>query len=125
MPQNVSSLVVYYNADLFRSAGVELPRDGWAWDDMVAAAKNLTRDRDDDGTVDVYGLGVDPEIIRVAPFIWSNGGRLVDDEAVADAVLPRRSGRRGARHASSISGPSTASPPPTRRPRPRTSRVGS
>jgi multiple sugar transport system substrate-binding protein len=24
---------------------------------------------------------VDPEIIRVAPFIWSNGGRLVDDEA--------------------------------------------
>ena len=80
MPQNVSSLVVYYNADLFRSAGVELPQDGWAWDDMVAAAKKLTRDRDDDGTVDVYGLGVDPEIIRVAPFIWSNEGRLVDDE---------------------------------------------
>ena len=81
MPQNVSSLVVYYNDDLFEDAGVELPRDGWGWDDMVAAAKKLTRDRDDDGTVDIYGLGVDPEIIRVAPFIWSNGGRLVDDEA--------------------------------------------
>ncbi len=81
MPQNVSSLVVYYNDDLFEDAGVELPRDGWDWDDMVAAAKKLTRDRDDDGTVDIYGLGVDPEIIRVAPFIWSNGGRLVDDEA--------------------------------------------
>jgi len=80
LPQNVSSLVVYYNADLFRDAGVDLPQDGWAWDDMVAAATKLTVDRDEDGTVDTHGLGVDPEIIRVAPFIWSNGGRLVDDE---------------------------------------------
>ena len=80
LPQNVSSLVVYYNTDLFRRAGVALPKDGWSWDDMVAAAKKLTRDRDGDGTVDTYGLGVDPEIIRVAPFIWSNGGQLVDDE---------------------------------------------
>ena len=81
LPQNVSSLVVYYNADLFRDGGVALPQDGWEWDDMVAAAKKLTVDRDEDGTVDTHGLGVDPEIIRVAPFIWSNGGRLVDDQA--------------------------------------------
>jgi multiple sugar transport system substrate-binding protein len=80
LPQNVSSLVVYYNTDLFRRADVALPKDGWSWNDMVAAAKKLTRDRDGDGTVDTYGLGVDPEIIRVAPFIWSNGGQLVDDE---------------------------------------------
>lgn len=79
LPQNVSSLVVYYNADLFRDAGVSLPASGWSWDEMVDAAERLTRD-DDDGTVDVYGLGVDPEIIRVAPLIWSNGGTLVDDE---------------------------------------------
>ncbi len=80
LPQNVSSLVVYYNADLFRDAGVPLPQEGWTWDDMVASAKKLTNDRDGDGTVDTYGLGVDPEIIRVAPFVWSNGGRLFDDE---------------------------------------------
>ena len=35
LPQNVSSLVVYYNADLFQDAGVALPQDGWSWDDMV------------------------------------------------------------------------------------------
>jgi multiple sugar transport system substrate-binding protein len=81
LPQNVSSLVVYYNVDLFRRAGVGVPRTGWSWDDMVGAAKRLTRDDDGDGTVDVYGLGVDPEIIRIAPFVWSNGGTLVDDEA--------------------------------------------
>jgi multiple sugar transport system substrate-binding protein len=80
LPQNVSSLVVYYNADLFRSAGVDTPSAGWTWDDMVAAADRLTSDEDGDGTADVYGLGVDPEIIRVAPLIWSNGGTLVDDD---------------------------------------------
>jgi multiple sugar transport system substrate-binding protein len=81
LPQNVSSLVVYYNADLFEAAGVALPKDGWTWNDMVSAAEQLTRDDDGDGTTDVYGLGVDPEVIRIAPFVWSNGGTLVDDEA--------------------------------------------
>jgi multiple sugar transport system substrate-binding protein len=81
LPQNVSSLVVYYNADLFRAAGVDPPSSGWTWDDMTAAADRLTSDEDGDGTADVYGLGVDPEVIRVAPLIWSNGGTLVDDEA--------------------------------------------
>jgi multiple sugar transport system substrate-binding protein len=81
LPQNVSSLVVYYNLDLFERAGIDAPAEGWTWDDMVNAAKALTRDDDGDGVTDVYGLGVDPEIIRLAPFIWSNGGTLVDDEA--------------------------------------------
>ena len=80
MPQNVSSLVLYFNRDLFEAAGVEPPpAQGWAWNDMVAAATELTEDADGDGTIDVYGLGTDVEIIRVAPFIWSNGGELVDD----------------------------------------------
>ena len=79
MPQNVASLVTYYNRDLFEQAGVELPAEGWTWNEMVAAAGELTRDTDGDGVVDVYGLGVDSEIIRVAPFIWSAGGEIVDD----------------------------------------------
>ena len=81
LPQNVSSLVVYYNADRFAEAGLPLPAEGWTWDDMVRSARALTRDDEGDGTTDVYGLGVDPEIIRLAPLIWSNGGSLVDDEA--------------------------------------------
>lgn len=71
-PQNVSSLVVYYNRDLFEERGVPLPRAGWTWDDFLAAAEALTGD----GT---YGLGTPPSIIRIAPFVWSNGGEVVDD----------------------------------------------
>jgi multiple sugar transport system substrate-binding protein len=28
---------------------------------------------------EIHGLGVEPEIIRVAPFVWSNGSEIVDD----------------------------------------------
>jgi multiple sugar transport system substrate-binding protein len=79
LPQNISSLVVYYNKDLFKAAGVSEPKSGWRWDDMVAAAKKLTKDSDADGQAEVYGLGVEPSLIRIAPFVWSNGGELVEE----------------------------------------------
>jgi multiple sugar transport system substrate-binding protein len=79
LPQNISSLVVYYNKDLFQKAGVAEPKEGWKWDDMVAAAKKLTKDENSDGKAEVYGLGVEASLIRLAPFVWSAGGDLVDD----------------------------------------------
>jgi len=75
MPQNLSSLVVYYNQDLFEEAGVEPPQAGWTWDDFLEAARELT-----DTDNQVFGVGVEPSVIRVAPFVWSNGGELVDDQ---------------------------------------------
>jgi multiple sugar transport system substrate-binding protein len=80
LPQNISSLVVYYNKDLFAQAGVPVPKAGWKWADMVATAKKLTKDANGDGRAEVYGLGVEPVVIRLAPFVWSAGGELVDDD---------------------------------------------
>ena len=79
IPQNISSLVVYYNRELFRRYGVAEPRPGWKWDDMVDAAVKLTKNTDGAGRYEIYGLGVEPSIIRLAPFVWSNGGEIVDD----------------------------------------------
>ena len=79
LPQNLSSLVVYYNRDLFDAAGVPYPEAGWSWDDFLAAAKALTRDIDGDGITDQHGLGVENSLIRFTPFIWQAGGELVDD----------------------------------------------
>jgi multiple sugar transport system substrate-binding protein len=73
LPQNVSSLVVYYNLDLVDARGVPHPSAGWTWDDFLTAAQGLTGD----GT---YGVGISPDLIRLAPFVWSNGGEVVDDE---------------------------------------------
>jgi multiple sugar transport system substrate-binding protein len=91
IPQNTSSLVVYYNRDLFERYGVPEPRAGWSWNEMIGIAASLTRDANgrqiragdpDAGGAKaaVYGLGVEPSLIRIAPFVWSNGGSLVDDD---------------------------------------------
>jgi multiple sugar transport system substrate-binding protein len=90
LPQNVSSLVVYYNRDLFRRFGVAEPKAGWSWTEFVIRAVNLTRDAQGKpvsagdpelGAVRpaVFGLGVEPTVIRLAPLVWSNGGDLFDD----------------------------------------------
>ena len=72
MPQNISSLVVYVNLELFKAAGVDLPQEGWSWEDFRDTAVALTKG-------DVRGAGIEPSIIRLAPFVWSNGGDIVDD----------------------------------------------
>jgi multiple sugar transport system substrate-binding protein len=94
LPQNISSLVVYYNQDLFKRFGVRLPTNAMPWTDFVSLAKQMTRDKNGQPVVgadpdlprpntapaEIYGLGVEASIIRLAPFIWSAGGDLVDDD---------------------------------------------
>lgn len=81
IPQNISSLVVYYNKALFDAAGVPYPTADWTREEFLAAARALTQDTDGDGTVDQYGVGIEPSIFRLAPFVWQNGGDIVDDPA--------------------------------------------
>jgi multiple sugar transport system substrate-binding protein len=81
IPQNMSSLVVYINRDLFDAAGVAYPSNDWTWDDFLAAAQALTLDPDGDGRPDQYGAGITPNIFRLAPFVWQNGGDIVDNPA--------------------------------------------
>jgi multiple sugar transport system substrate-binding protein len=90
LPQNVSSLVVYYNRELFERFGVAEPRAGWTWTEFIVRASQLTRDAQgrpvsagdpEQGAVRpaIYGLGIEPTVIRLAPLVWSNRGELFDD----------------------------------------------
>lgn len=79
LPQNVSSLVVYYNRSLFKAAGVPEPKDDWRFADLVAAAQKIRRDSDGDGKTDIWGVAIQPSLIRLAPFVWGMKGALVDD----------------------------------------------
>lgn len=92
LPQNVSSLAVYYNRTLFARYGVPEPKPGWTWNDLLGTATAMTRDAqgrvvratESEGAARrpaVHGVGVEPSIIRLAPFVWSNGGDIVDDPA--------------------------------------------
>lgn len=74
MPQNISSLVVYWNTDLFAAAGLAAPKAGWTWEEFAQTARTLTKGG-------VKGVGIDPSITRMAPLVWSRGGEIVDDPA--------------------------------------------
>ncbi len=79
LPQNASSLVVYWNKKLFAQAKLETPKPDWTMRDMLTAAFKIQAfSRTKEGK-DVYGLGFEPSLIRLAPFIWSFRGDLVND----------------------------------------------
>ncbi len=75
MPQNISTLQVYYNVEMFDAAGIDHPVAGWTWDDFLSAARTLT-----DPDAGQWGVGVEASVQRIAPFIWSAGGDVVDDQ---------------------------------------------
>ncbi|MCO5222939.1 MAG: extracellular solute-binding protein [Thermomicrobiales bacterium] len=79
IPQNLSSLVVYFNTEMFEEAGIAAPTGGWTWDEFSEAAVTLTRDTNGDGHADIHGVAFDPTIHRYAAAIWGAGGELFDD----------------------------------------------
>ncbi len=79
LPSNAASMVVYVNTTLFATAGVDLPKPGWTWDDMLASAKALK-------AKGVSAIGFETALIRLAPFVWSNGGEIVDDPVAPTVV---------------------------------------
>ena len=68
----VDPVMLYYNADMFAQRGVAPPTAEWIWDDLVQAAVQFAQPN----TIPpIYGLLV----LDALPFIYQNGGSLVDD----------------------------------------------
>ncbi len=81
VPLNASGLVVYYNKALFQNAGVPEPNGHWSRQAFLDTARALTRDNNSDGRPDQYGLGVEPSLTNLTPFIWQSRGQVVDNAA--------------------------------------------
>lgn len=113
-PQNVSSVVVYYNRALFRQFNVPFPSANWTYFEFSNAARRLTRDTNGDGSIDVYGVALEPTLIRIAPFIWSAGGDLVDNVTRPTMLtLDRPDALRALNLVRSLNGPQGVVPPLT------------
>ncbi len=71
-PVHFSTDILFYNRDIFQRAGLAEPTDDWTWNDMVEAAKRLTR-RDKNGRIVQFGMFLpDPPTTT----IQSNGGAI-------------------------------------------------
>ncbi len=77
--------LLYYNKDHFDAAGVDYPTEDWTWDDLVEAAKELTKDFNGNGIVDQWGAyGID-----YTALVAASGGRTIDVENRRGNFVPR------------------------------------
>ena len=75
LPRDISNLVVFYNRDRFRQAGLPEPTAQWTWRDLTQTAAKLTQDTNHDGRPDTFGFSfyAKPPLFWL-PFVWSAGG---------------------------------------------------
>ncbi len=81
LPKDFSTLGLFYDKNAFAEAGLSQPPR--TWNQLREYALKLTSDRDNDGKIDRYGLGILPELARLAFVVEAFGGRLVDAEGRA------------------------------------------
>mgnify|MGYP005761226595 CR=1 FL=1 len=70
---------LYYNKDMFDAAGLEYPTSDWTWDDLFAAAEQLTI-KNDDGTYEQYGFNAQNWSYAVLSYIESLGLSLMNED---------------------------------------------
>lgn len=86
LPKDFSTLSLFYNKKLFREAGLIEPPQ--TWEELQEFAKKLSADRNGDGRIERYGLGIAPELARQYFTIGLFGGRLIDDRGYAAFASP-------------------------------------
>jgi multiple sugar transport system substrate-binding protein len=78
LPKYHGALALYFNKDLFDEYGLDYPDDSWDHDDYLAAMVRLTRDRNGDGQIDLWGSMLDISWERIQIHVNGWGGHLVD-----------------------------------------------
>lgn len=95
LPIDSAAVAVFYNKNMFEAAGVPAPKDGWTWDDFLATAQKLTKDTNNDGKIDQFGVDVWTSYWPI--IVWSKAGhntfddprkptKFLMDDAAIDAV---------------------------------------
>jgi multiple sugar transport system substrate-binding protein len=74
LPSSFSTVVLYYNSDLFDAAGLDYPTSDWTWSDEQAAAEKLT-----DAASGVWGDHQPVSFYEFYKVLAQNGGEFLDD----------------------------------------------
>jgi multiple sugar transport system substrate-binding protein len=82
IPYDLGPIIMYYNKDMFKAAGVPDPKNGWTTDEFMAAAKTLT-------SGGKYGFSMDNTIEAMEQWAPTLAGKLpVTDAGVLDVNNP-------------------------------------
>jgi multiple sugar transport system substrate-binding protein len=80
LPSSFSTVVVFYNADLFDAAGIDYPTNDWTWEDERKAAEAIT-----DQAAGVWGDHQPVSFYEYYKVLAQNGGQFLNDDGTAVA----------------------------------------
>jgi len=90
LPYRIETHAVIYNKGMFREAGLDPDRPPETWDDLVAAARTLTKKRADGRMQYGYSITGGGEVgntlFRSLPLIWMNGGDMLSADLAKATV---------------------------------------
>ncbi|MBI2972535.1 MAG: ABC transporter substrate-binding protein [Armatimonadetes bacterium] len=94
MPGDFMSMVVIYNRDLFKAAGLDPDKPPKNWTEFLEYARRLTRDTDGDGRVDQWGFSMpaskNPGLpLRILPVVFSFGADFLTPDGRSSAMDSR------------------------------------
>jgi multiple sugar transport system substrate-binding protein len=94
MPGDYMTMVLFYNTNMFKTAGLDINKPPKTWSQFLKYAKKLTRDTDGDGKIDQWGFGTvgakSPGFsMRFGPFIWSHGADYLSPDMSQSALNTR------------------------------------
>ncbi|TQK18648.1 carbohydrate ABC transporter substrate-binding protein (CUT1 family) [Microbacterium sp. SLBN-154] len=80
LPSSFSTVVLFYNKDLFDAAGLDYPSADWTWSEELAAAEALT-----DQDAGVWGDHQPVSFFEFYKVLAQNGGQFLNDDGTAVA----------------------------------------
>ncbi len=89
IPFGTNNAAIFYRPSLFEKAGIESPPD--TWDELQETAAQLTKDTNQDGRIDQYGMFLslgkkEWTVFTWLPFIYSANGELLTDNQQPNLV---------------------------------------
>lgn len=79
IPRDVSTLVIYYNKDLFNQYKVPYPSPKWELNELLETAKSLTQNG-------VWGISFEEEPLFYLPYLTNFGGGILSEETGATII---------------------------------------
>ena len=96
IPKDFTPLLMYANLGLFQRAGVDVPYDGWTWDEFDDAMKKISALEDPNGKV--YGSVIASWPGVLWNTIWAHGGDIFDGTDFKDVKLDEPGAVAGLEH---------------------------
>ena len=97
LPFTGAGVCLFYNKAIFDENGLQGPPEtaGYMWDKFLADMRKVTRDKNNDGKIDVFGFALNTWWPYPQTWLWRNGGGIynkdmtqvtIDSKAAKDAL---------------------------------------